>query len=60
MVFRGEARFAWGDERHRPLKPLHAERIRLPEEWRAELAEALLRMLLLTVNAIAMGQTMTG
>jgi phosphoenolpyruvate carboxylase len=46
--------------RERALKPLHAEQVRLLAEWRANPSEELLRTLLLTVNAIAMGQKMTG
>jgi phosphoenolpyruvate carboxylase len=46
--------------RERALKPLHAEQVRLLAEWRAKPTEELLRTLLLTVNAIAMGQKMTG
>ena len=42
------------------LKPLHREQVRLLAAWRAEPSEQLLRALLLTVNAIAMGQKMTG
>lgn len=42
------------------LKPLHREQVRLLAQWRAEPREELLRALLLTVNAIAMGQKMTG
>jgi phosphoenolpyruvate carboxylase len=46
--------------RERALKPLHAEQVRLLAEWRASPSEELLKTLLLTVNAIAMGQKMTG
>jgi phosphoenolpyruvate carboxylase len=46
--------------RERALRPLHAEQVRLLAEWRAKPTEELLRTLLLTVNAIAMGQKMTG
>ncbi|MFB3776265.1 MAG: phosphoenolpyruvate carboxylase [Bryobacteraceae bacterium] len=46
--------------RERALRPLHAEQVRLLAEWRASPTEELLRTLLLTVNAIAMGQKMTG
>jgi phosphoenolpyruvate carboxylase len=46
--------------RDRALRPLHAEQVRLLAEWRAKPTEELLRALLLTVNAIAMGQKMTG
>jgi phosphoenolpyruvate carboxylase len=42
------------------LKPLHREQVRLLAAWRAEPSDQLLRALLLTVNAIAMGQKMTG
>ena len=42
------------------LKPLHREQVRLLAAWRARPSERLLRPLLLTVNAIAMGQKMTG
>jgi phosphoenolpyruvate carboxylase len=42
------------------LKPLHREQVRLLAAWRSEPSEQLLRALLLTVNAIAMGQKMTG
>ncbi len=42
------------------LKPLHREQVRLLAAWRAQPSEQLLRALLLTVNAIAMGQKMTG
>jgi phosphoenolpyruvate carboxylase len=46
--------------RERALKPLHAEQVRLLAQWRANPSEELLKTLLLTVNAIAMGQKMTG
>ena len=46
--------------RKRALRPLHDEQVRLLASWRAEPAEVKLRALLLTVNAIAMGQKMTG
>ncbi|RPI19805.1 MAG: phosphoenolpyruvate carboxylase, partial [Acidobacteriales bacterium] len=42
------------------LKPLHAEQVRLLAEWRKEPTAEKLQTLLLTVNAIAMGQKMTG
>jgi phosphoenolpyruvate carboxylase len=42
------------------LKPLHREQVRLLAAWRSRPSERLLRALLLTVNAIAMGQKMTG
>jgi phosphoenolpyruvate carboxylase len=46
--------------RERALKQLHDEQVRLLAAWRAEPTEDALRALLLTVNAIAMGQKMTG
>jgi phosphoenolpyruvate carboxylase len=46
--------------RKRALRPLHDEQVRLLASWRVEPAEVKLRALLLTVNAIAMGQKMTG
>ncbi|HSW50592.1 MAG TPA: phosphoenolpyruvate carboxylase, partial [Bryobacteraceae bacterium] len=46
--------------RERALRPLHAEQVRLLAEWRANPSEDRLKTLLLTVNAIAMGQKMTG
>ncbi|MCC7173819.1 MAG: phosphoenolpyruvate carboxylase [Bryobacterales bacterium] len=46
--------------RERALRPLHREQVRLLAAWRAKPSEQLLRALLLTVNAIAMGQKMTG
>ena len=46
--------------RERALKPLHREQVRLLADWRTDSSEDLLRALLLTVNAIAMGQKMTG
>ena len=42
------------------LRPLHEEQVRLLASWRAAPADDKLRTLLLTVNAIAMGQKMTG
>ena len=46
--------------RERALKPLHAEQVRLLGAWRREPSDDKLQALLLTVNAIAMGQKMTG
>jgi phosphoenolpyruvate carboxylase len=46
--------------RKRALRPLHEEQVRLLASWRAAPSEDKLRALLLTVNAIAMGQKMTG
>ena len=46
--------------RERALRQLHQEQVRLLATWRAEPAEDTLRALLLTVNAIAIGQKMTG
>ena len=46
--------------RERALKQLHAEQVRLLAVWRDDSNEDTLRELLLTVNAIAMGQKMTG
>jgi phosphoenolpyruvate carboxylase len=46
--------------RERALKPLHAEQVRLLSAWRREPSDDKLQALLLTVNAIAMGQKMTG
>ena len=46
--------------RERALTQLHREQVRLLAQWRLEPQEETLRMLLLTVNAIAMGQKMTG
>jgi phosphoenolpyruvate carboxylase len=46
--------------RERALRPLHREQVRLLGEWRANPGEDTLRALLVTVNAIAMGQKMTG
>jgi phosphoenolpyruvate carboxylase len=46
--------------RRRALTQLHAEQVRLLASWRHNPTEDALRALLLTVNAIAMGQKMTG
>ena len=46
--------------REQALKQLHAEQVRLLAVWRDRPNEDTLRELLLTVNAIAMGQKMTG
>lgn len=46
--------------RKNALRPLHEEQVRLLARWRARPSEEQLRALLLTVNAIAMGQKMTG
>jgi phosphoenolpyruvate carboxylase len=46
--------------RERALKPLHAEQVRLLSAWRKDPTDETLQALLLTVNAIAMGQKMTG
>ncbi len=46
--------------RERALRPLHEEQVRLLAHWREHPADDALRALLLTVNAIAMGQKMTG
>jgi phosphoenolpyruvate carboxylase len=46
--------------RDRALRQLHEEQVRLLAVWRAHPTEEALRALLLTVNAIAMGQKMTG
>jgi len=46
--------------RDRALRQLHEEQVRLLAVWRADPTEETLRALLLTVNAIAMGQKMTG
>lgn len=46
--------------REKALGELHAEQVRLLRVWRAQPEEAALQALLLTVNAIAMGQKMTG
>ena len=46
--------------RKRALRPLHEEQVRLLASWRAAPTDDKLRTLLLTVNAIAMGQKMTG
>lgn len=46
--------------RKNALRPLHEEQVRLLASWRASPSDDKLRALLLTVNAIAMGQKMTG
>ncbi len=46
--------------RRQALLRLHEEQVRLLRLWRADPREETLRNLLLTVNAIAMGQKMTG
>lgn len=46
--------------RRRALDQLHREQVRLLRSWRAEPKEETLTSLLLTVNAIGMGQKMTG
>jgi len=46
--------------RKNALRPLHELQVRLLARWRAQPSEEQLRALLLTVNAIAMGQKMTG
>ena len=46
--------------RKEALWQLHQDQMRLLAEWRREPAEETLRALLLTVNAIGMGQKMTG
>ena len=46
--------------RKEALWQLHQDQVRLLEEWRREPGEETLRALLLTVNAIGMGQKMTG
>jgi phosphoenolpyruvate carboxylase len=46
--------------RERALKQLHREQVRLLAAWRAEPKEDTLQALLLTINAIALGQKMTG
>ena len=46
--------------RDRALRQLHHEQVRLLVAWRAEPTEDALQALLLTVNAIAMAQKMTG
>ena len=46
--------------RKEALWQLHQDQVRLLEEWRREPSEEALRALLLTVNAIGMGQKMTG
>ena len=48
------------DLRRKALRPLHEEQVRLLASSRARPSEEKLRALLLTVNAIAMGQKMTG
>jgi phosphoenolpyruvate carboxylase len=42
------------------LRKIHQEQVRLLAQWRRDPAEETLRALLLSVNAIAMGQKMTG
>ena len=46
--------------RERALRQLHEEQVRLLAAWRAEPKEDALQALLLTINAIALGQKMTG
>ncbi len=46
--------------RDRALRQLHREQVALLAEWRASPSDELLQSLLLTVNAIAMAQKMTG
>ncbi|MCX6633959.1 MAG: phosphoenolpyruvate carboxylase [Acidobacteria bacterium] len=46
--------------RERALRQLHEEQVRLLAVWRAEATEDALQALLLTINAIALGQKMTG
>jgi len=46
--------------RKRALRQLHEEQVRLLAAWRAEPTEDALQALLLTINAIALGQKMTG
>ena len=46
--------------RKEALWQLHQDQVRLLAEWRREPSEETLRALLLTVNAIGMGQKMTG
>lgn len=46
--------------RRRALDQLHHEQVRLLQSWRTEPKEETLTSLLLTVNAIGMGQKMTG
>jgi phosphoenolpyruvate carboxylase len=46
--------------RERALKQLHREQVRLLAAWRAEPKQDTLQALLLTINAIALGQKMTG
>jgi phosphoenolpyruvate carboxylase len=46
--------------RDHALRQLHGEQVRLLVAWRAAPTDELLQSLLLTVNAIAMAQKMTG
>ncbi|MDP2998650.1 MAG: phosphoenolpyruvate carboxylase [Bryobacterales bacterium] len=46
--------------RDRALRRLHEEQVRLLAAWRTEPKEDALQALLLTINAIALGQKMTG
>jgi phosphoenolpyruvate carboxylase len=46
--------------RERALRQLHEEQVRLLAVWRAQPKEDALQALLLTINAIALGQKMTG
>ncbi len=46
--------------RHNALMMIHQHQVSLLGRWRAEPDDATLRDLLLTVNAISMGQKMTG
>lgn len=46
--------------RERALRQLHEEQVRLLAAWRAEPNDEALEGLLLTINAIALGQKMTG
>lgn len=46
--------------RHHALMRIHEHQVRLLKHWRANRDEETLRELLLTVNAISMGQKMTG
>ncbi len=46
--------------RHRALMRIHEHQVRLLKHWRANRDDETLRELLLTVNAISMGQKMTG
>jgi phosphoenolpyruvate carboxylase len=48
------------DLRKHALDALHREQVRLLREWRSEPSDATRDALLLTVNAIGMGQKMTG